>query len=101
MIAFGGQPLRVERDLPAKQQDDHRDRADRAPVAAGEFSGAITERVGTGGDRLVFEVAPQIVREFADRRVSLGRILLERLGENGLEVAAHAAPQPVGRRASL
>ena len=73
-IALGREPHRVERD----DADDHdgsrgRGRRQRATVAPDELGGAVAERVGARADRLVVEVAPQVVGELGDRRVAFGR----------------------------
>ena len=100
-IALGLQPRRVEAD----DGDEHGQRrhagGERPPSGARELGGAIAERVGPRADRLVLEEAPQIVGELRHRRVALGRVALQRLGDDGLEVAAQHAPQPLGRRGAL
>ena len=97
-IALGLQALRVEHD----DGDEHRQRrhagGEGAPVALRELGGAIAERVRPGRDRLVLEHAPQIFRELRDRGVALGRIALQRLGDDRLEIAAQQAVQAIGRR---
>jgi len=67
-------------------------------VTANELRGAVSERVAACGDRAVIEIATKVVRKLGNRRVSLGRIRLQRLGEYCLEVPLQRAPQTIGRR---
>ena len=67
-------------------------------MAPDELRGAVADRVGPRADRLMVEIAPQVVGELRDRRVAFRRILLQRLAEDRLEVAAQQAAQPIGRR---
>ena len=55
------------------------------------FVDPIGHRVGPGADGLVGEEAPQILCECRDGNVTLRRVFLERLAENGVEVAFESA----------
>ena len=63
-----------------------------------ELGRAISERVGPGGDRLVNEIAPDVGRERFHGRVALGRILLESLCGDGVEISAELPAQAVPSR---
>jgi hypothetical protein len=59
---------------------------------------------GARAHRLVREVATQVLGEGGDRRVALGRALLQGLGDDVVEVASKQAPQLLGvaaRRAAM
>ena len=67
-------------------------------IAAHEFSGAIGEGVRPGADGFMREVAAKVVGERAGRDVAFLRILLERFGYDGIEVAAQESAELVGCR---
>jgi hypothetical protein len=63
-----------------------------AGVAPHEFGRAVADRVGASTDRLIPQVSPQVVGQSGHGDVSLRRVLLQRFGDNGVEVPAqHAA----------
>ncbi len=97
-IALPGQPYRVEGDQACKQQDRRRRRGHATPVSARELRGAIGECVGPRRDRLMSEVVAQVVCESGDGRIALGRVLLQRLRDDRVEVPLEKAAESVGRR---
>jgi len=63
------------------------------PVPPDELAGAVGDGVGPRLDGNLAEVALEILDQDGHRGVALPRILLQRLGDDGVEVAAEQAPQ--------
>ncbi len=62
-----------------------------------EAGGAVAHAVAPRGNRLVPEVSPHVVGHRLDRRVPLAGVLLQRLGDDGVEIAAQHAAEACGR----
>ena len=91
-----GQHARLPRRDDAerrKARHDDRRRGDGNRVTPDELRQAVSCAVRTREHRQPLEPAAQIVAQRVDRRVALGRALLERLEDNRVEVAAHDLPR--------
>ena len=93
-IAFCRQARRVVGGQASHQQQDARSGCHGGRMTLNEPRGAVPDRVGPGADRLLTEQPPQILGKRAHRAVALGRLLLERLGDYGVQVSAQGAAQP-------
>ncbi len=99
-VALDASGARLERDADDAGEggDERRCRqTDRQVVAADEFSCPVGDRIRPGGDRLVRKVATKIVGEGGHRGVALGRILLQRLEDDGVEIPSQRAAELGGR----
>ena len=74
-----------------KGHESQRGEGDGRAVSAHELGEPIGERVRPGADRPVIEVTLEIVGKSGRRSVTLGRLLLQRLGDDGVEVALQRA----------
>src|SRR5260370_27291342 len=78
--------------------DQERRRSHRNAVTAHEFPRAVSERIWPCADGLVPKIAAKIVGEGSYRRVAFRRILLHRLGHDGVEISSEHTTQLVSRR---
>ncbi len=85
---------RIERRHPGHQRDDCCGRGQAPGVPPDELRGPVSQRVRTRADRLAAQVAPEVVGHRRHRGVALRRMLLERLGDDGIEIPAQHAAQP-------
>jgi len=88
---FGHRDLGLpDRDAgPSKHRhDDRAGRRDRDPVAGDELARPVAGAVGPGEHRALVEPALDVVGECVRRRVTLGGRLLQRLHDDGVQVAA-------------
>jgi hypothetical protein len=74
-------------DTRDEHEHDRRDCCDGESVPANELPQSIRTRLGTGTDRLIVEIALEIAGEGVGSRVAIGGQLLQRLGEDVVEVA--------------
>ena len=89
-------PTQPARD-PGIKDHDTRHAGDQRAVASREPAHLIRGARPARHDRLVGEVAPQVVGQSARRGVAVARLLLERLRDDRLQVATQLrrdAPQP-------
>ena len=96
-VALCREPDRIERRRSAQQQDDRCGRGDTAHMSADERGGPIAQRVRACADWLVTQKPPNIVCQGGDGGITLRGVLLQRLGDDGVEIPAKGPPQP-GRR---
>ena len=88
------------RDQAKRREADNHDgrRSDGKGVAADELRQAVPRAVGPREHRPTIQVALEIVTERIHRRITIARLLLERLQHNGVEIATqHLAQRPFGR----
>ena len=71
-----------------QSQRDNDAGRDLEPVAADELAGPVTQSIGLREDRLVIQMTTQVLRQGFDGRVALGAVLLQRLVQDRVEVAA-------------
>ena len=93
--ALLGQHTRLPRRHAAERRDAHDDRRRRAhrdPVAPDELGHAIGRAVGPRQHRPAVEIALEVVGECVDRRVALVGSLLQRLQDDGVEIAPQEPP---------
>ena len=99
-VALGREPVRIERRQAAEHEDDHGRRRHGADVSPDEPRRPIPQRVGAGADRLVTQKTAEIIGQRRDRGIALGRVLLERLGDDGVEISPKRPAQPGHCRAA-
>ena len=95
----GGLARLPQRRARAREQREH-DRArgaHRERIALHEASEPVAEGVGARRHRATLEHATQIVGERLYRRITRGDVLLERLGEHRVEIAANRPRAPARR----
>src|SRR2546422_10564117 len=91
--ATGKEPCK---DGGAYQCQGYQQRRDyTAPMSAREFASAIGDCIRSSTDGLVSQGSLQVVSKSLYRRVALLRILLQRFGDNRVEVAAQQPDQLV------
>src|SRR5262245_23492328 len=66
-----------------------------------KLGGAVRRRVRPRGDRLVCKVSTQVVGKLRDRLIAFRRVVLQRLRDDRVEVAAEELTQPLGGRGAL
>ncbi|OHB76834.1 MAG: hypothetical protein A2Z34_02275 [Planctomycetes bacterium RBG_16_59_8] len=107
LLPLGGQGFAVPDRLPVERKDkqandgdeergDNHPGPDRPPPDGSPDLAPASGR--TGGDRLAPEITAKILREGAAIRVAQGRILLQRLHADGLQVGIDIAPPLPDRR---
>ena len=99
-LGLGGRATRL-REGPGEAGDE-RERGnarqrDRNEVPSRELSQPIPDRIGSRRDRQVAQITTDVVLEGADRGVALGRRLLQRLGEDRIDVAGQLVGESLGR----
>ena len=92
-VAFLGEPGAVEGHDRGQGEDRRGGRPEDPRVAAHELPGPVGHGIGTGEDRLLGEVAAQVLGQGGDRGVALLGAFLQGLGDDGVEVAPQLAPQ--------
>src|SRR5690606_18263894 len=78
-----------------QRHSNHPGGGDAELVASDKFLDAITGPGGTGQDRLLAEVSPNISRQSVGRLVAVGAVLLQRLEGNPVKVATQLPGQPL------
>ena len=87
---------RVVRGQSANEEDHPRHGRHAERMTPDEAGRTVADRIRPRADRFVTQVAPEIVGEGGHRRVTLGGVLLERLGDDRVEVAAQGSLETVG-----
>ena len=101
LLAAPRAPARRSAAVPAiERRRRERPGRDADAVPTRELGRAISEGVGTGADRLVTEVAPDVGRERFHGRIAFGRVLLQSLRDDRVEISAELPAQALPRRGS-
>ena len=93
--------MRVERGHRRHEQQCSECNGDADDVTTHEAGGPVADGVGAGADRFVPQVTTHVIGQRGDRSVAFAHVLLERLGDDRVEVPAKLATQPRGGRAAM
>ena len=94
-VALGGHPRRLDDGHDAEsgeQTHEHHGARHDQPIPADELANPVAQGRGPGEDRVALEVALEILGHRVHGRVPLVGLFLERLEDDGVEIAAQQAP---------
>ena len=97
-VALRREPGRVKRCQAAEHEDSHGRGRHAADVSPDEPGRSIPQRVGAGADRLVTQKTAEIICQCRDRGIALGRVLLQRLCDDRVEISPKRPAQPADCR---
>src|SRR5438034_8216147 len=78
-------------DYRRNSDERQRRKGNRHFIAMYKFAGAVCEAVGSGADRLMLEIALEIIGESNNRSVALLGSFFQRFAENCVQVASELA----------